>query len=67
MFFLDSNIILYYYSNSELDKQKIAREIFETYTKPNISKQVINEVTNILFKKYKLESQSLYLKSREVN
>lgn len=57
--FLDSNIILYCYSNSELDKQKIARDIFEIYTRPNISKQVINEVTNILFKKYKLDSQSV--------
>lgn len=57
--FLNSNIILYCYSNSELDKQKFARDIFETYTRPNISKQVINEVTNILFKKYKLDSQSV--------
>ena len=57
--FLDSNIILYCYSNSELDKQEFARDIFETYTRPNISKQVINEITNILFKKYKLDSQSV--------
>jgi len=57
--FLDSNIILYCYSNSELDKQKLARDIFEKYERPNISKQVINEVTNILFKKYKLDSESV--------
>jgi predicted nucleic acid-binding protein len=57
--FLDSNILIYCYSNSELEKQKVARNIFERYDNPNISKQVINEVSNIFFKKFKLDSNSV--------
>ena len=54
--FLDTNIIIYCYSNSEIEKQIICRELFEKYNELNISKQVINEITNILFKKFKLSS-----------
>lgn len=54
--FLDTNIIIYCYSNSEIEKQTIARSLFERYDSLFISKQVINEMTNILFKKFKLES-----------
>ncbi len=57
--FLDSNILIYCYSNSELEKQKVARNIFERYDNPNISKQVINEVSNIFFKKFKLDPNSV--------
>ncbi len=54
--FLDTNIIIYCYSNSEKEKQTISRKLFERYSELNISKQVINEMTNILFKKFKLSS-----------
>ena len=57
--FLDSNIILYCYSNDETDKQAIARNIFEQYSNPCISKQVINEISNILFRKFKLDCESI--------
>ncbi len=53
---LDSNVIIYAYSNSELEKQRQSRSIFEQYENINISNQVINEVANILFKKFKLNS-----------
>ena len=54
--FLDSNVIIYAYSNSELEKQRQSRSIFKQYENINISNQVINEVANILFKKFKLNS-----------
>ena len=54
--FLDTNIIIYCYSNSEIEKQTICRKLFENHSELNISKQVINEMTNILFKKFKLSS-----------
>lgn len=57
--FLDTNIIIYCYSNSEIEKQIICRELFEKYNELNISKQVINEITNILFKKFKLSSSDI--------
>ena len=54
--FIDTNIIIYCYSNSEMEKRIICQKLFETYSELNISKQVINEMTNILFKKFKLSS-----------
>ena len=57
--FLDTNIIIYCYSNSEIEKQTICRELFENHEELNISKQVINEITNILFKKFKLSSSEI--------
>jgi predicted nucleic acid-binding protein len=65
--FLDSNIIIYTYSNSELEKQKQSRLIFEQYDNVNISNQVINEVTNILFKKFKLESTQVETTVLQIN
>ena len=58
--FLDTNIILYSYSEDDIYKQNISQEIlrnniFNTF----ISKQVINEITNILFKKIKLSSEEV--------
>jgi predicted nucleic acid-binding protein len=51
--FIDSNVIIYAYSNSEKAKQQVAREIVkENYTV--ISTQVLQEMTNTLGRKYKL-------------
>jgi predicted nucleic acid-binding protein len=49
--FLDSNILVYCYTSSDLRKQSIARGLA---TKKNtcISTQVLNETTNVLNKKY---------------
>ena len=55
-YFLDTNILIYCYSNNEINKQKIARSIFENTKNITISTQVINEVSNILFKKLKLST-----------
>ena len=54
--FIDTNIIIYCYSNSEMEKRIICQKLFERYSELNISKQVINEMTNTLFKKFKLSS-----------
>jgi len=49
--FLDSNILVYCYSTSDIDKLKIARTLT---LKENvfISTQVLNETINVLSKKY---------------
>jgi len=57
--FLDSNIILYSYSKTELNKNKIANTLIFSLSEVYISTQVINEVTNILYKKFKLNSTSI--------
>ena len=57
--FLDSNIILYSYSKTEHDKNIIANNLIFSVDKVLISTQVINEVINILYKKFKLDSKSI--------
>jgi len=58
--FLDTNVVLYAYSEDEMDKQSIASELLKRFDgKALISKQVINEFTNILFKKFKLPSDTI--------
>ena len=57
--FFDSNIIIYSYSSTELDKSAIANELIFSLDEIIISTQVINEVTNILYKKFKLDTSSI--------
>lgn len=55
--FIDSNVILYSYSSTESEKCQIANEIIFSLEKNLVSQQVINEVVNILYKKFKLNSK----------
>lgn len=50
--FLDSNILVYSYSNSEIDKQDIARKLI-TENNSFISTQVLQELCNIVTRKFK--------------
>ena len=55
--FLDTNILIYAYSNDEKQKQRIALELINKYSQNIIiSTQVINELTNVLFKKFKIDA-----------
>jgi len=56
--FIDSNVVIYAYSNSEKAKQQIARKIVkENYT--IISTQVLQEMGNTLGRKYMLDYSSI--------
>ena len=56
--FIDSNVIIYAYSNSEKEKQQVARKIVEeNYTV--ISTQVLQEISNTLGRKYLLDFLSI--------
>lgn len=58
--FLDTNILIYSYSKDEIKKQTIANQVLEDYSENIvISKQVINELINVLFKKFKLSSNDI--------
>lgn len=57
--FLDSNIILYSYSATETDKNRVANDLIFSLNELLVSTQVINEVTNILYKKFRLDSTSI--------
>lgn len=50
--FLDSNVIVYSYSNSELNKQDVARKLI-TESNSFISTQVLQELCNIVTRKFK--------------
>ncbi len=58
--FLDTNILIYFYSADEKNKQDIALNLIDKYSDCSlISIQVINELSNILFKKFKLSSTEI--------
>jgi predicted nucleic acid-binding protein len=58
--FLDTNILIYAYSEDEPKKQSIALQLLDSFEERIIiSKQVINELSNILLKKFKLESDQV--------
>jgi predicted nucleic acid-binding protein len=50
--FLDTNILIYGYSNTEVEKQTIARKLI-TELDTFISTQVLQELTNVVTKKFK--------------
>ncbi len=52
--FLDSNILVYCYTNTDLKKRTIARGL-ATQKNTSISTQVLNETTNVLHKKYDIK------------
>jgi len=58
--FLDTNILIYAYSEDEPKKQSIALQLLDSFEDHVIiSKQVINELSNILLKKFKLGSDQV--------
>jgi predicted nucleic acid-binding protein len=58
--FLDTNILIYAYSEDELKKQSVALQLLDSFeNNVIISKQVINELSNILLKKFKLDSDQV--------
>lgn len=58
--FLDTNILIYAYSEDEPKKQSVALHLLDSFEDHVIiSKQVINELSNILLKKFKLSSDQV--------
>lgn len=58
--FLDTNILIYAYSEDEPKKRSVALQLLDSFEDHVIiSKQVINEFSNILFKKFKLSSEQV--------
>lgn len=58
--FLDTNVIIYAFSEDEVEKQSAALSLLDRHdSNVLISKQVINELSNILLKKFKLSSNQV--------
>ena len=59
-YFLDTNILIYAFSEDEPQKQEIALSIINNVSGDTlISNQVINEICNVFLKKFKLSSNEI--------
>jgi predicted nucleic acid-binding protein len=56
--FLDTNILIYFYSDKEPDKRESACQILEQYDCIS-SLQIFNEVSNVWFKKFGWDSDKI--------
>ncbi|MGA1841698.1 MAG: PIN domain-containing protein [bacterium] len=56
--FIDTNILIYLYSEDEIEKQEIAEDLSNQYS-PIISIQVLNEISNVMIKKMNSDLQSV--------
>ena len=66
--FLDTNIVIYSYSEDEVEKFEIANRLLEEYENQIIiSTQVINELSNTLFRKFKLNADEVKAVVLELN
>ena len=64
--FLDTNILIYGYSVTEPEKQKVAESIAEP-GKSFISTQVLQEFSNIMHKKFELDWHEIILAISEIS
>lgn len=66
--FLDTNILIYSYSSTELEKQKLARQCINgSIEKAWISTQVLNELNNVLYRKFTLPYDKILLVMNELS
>ena len=57
---MDTNILIYAYSEDEPEKQSVALQLLDYFdNEVIISKQVVNELSNILLKKFKLTTEQV--------
>ena len=58
--FLDTNILVYTYSSTEPEKQKLAQQcVTESAENSWISTQVLNELNNVLYRKFTLSYDTI--------
>lgn len=58
--FIDTNILIYAFSEDELLKQQVAMNLIDTISyNAIISNQVINELANVFLKKFKLSTNEV--------
>ena len=63
--FVDTNILIYLYSNDEPQKKIISQKTVEKYD-CIISTQVLNEFSNVCFKKFKKSAEEVELALNEI-
>jgi predicted nucleic acid-binding protein len=63
--FIDTNVFIYLYSSDEPGKRKKCFQIFDDYDCIT-SIQVLNEISNVLIKKFKIDSERIALVLQEI-
>jgi len=63
--FVDTNVIVYAFTNDEPEKREIALNFLDTCT-PVVSQQVLREFANVLIKKKSVEVQAIVNTLREI-
>ena len=64
--FIDTNVLIYIYSIDEPDKRNIAISLFNENNDTVLSIQVINELVNVLSKKFLLSGNDINIKISEI-
>jgi predicted nucleic acid-binding protein len=57
--FYDTNIFIYLYADNEPEKQTICKHIINTAGECIVSTQILNEVNNVLIKRWKLPTTTV--------
>jgi predicted nucleic acid-binding protein len=64
--FLDTNILLYLYSEDEPDKRKLAQQLVQDGTPTRVSTQVLSEMANVLHRKFAVAYADIAVALREI-
>jgi predicted nucleic acid-binding protein len=57
--FFDTNIFIYLYANNEPAKQKISKAIIDNAKECIINTQILNEINNVLIRKWQMPSDAV--------
>lgn len=63
--FIDTNVFIYLYSTDEPEKRAKCLQIFENYLCVT-SIQVVNEISNVMLKKFKIKSEQIMSVVQEI-
>lgn len=63
--FVDTNVFIYLYSNDEPEKRDKSLQVFEDYQCVT-STQVLNEISNVMLKKFKIGPEQIILVIQEI-
>lgn len=64
--FFDTNIFIYLYADNELDKQTISKEIIDKADDCITSTQILNEINNVMIKKWRMPIESVKTIQKDV-
>lgn len=64
--FIDTNIIIYLYADHERDKQSVSRALINSASECITSTQILNEINNVLIKKWQLPTDTVKIVQNDV-